>query len=97
MESSCRQTARILKALSDPKRLRIVNMLTDQEMSASQILDVFNVSQPTLSHDMHVLLDTGLLLERRVGKCVFYRLDQQAVQTFREELGQLLEGAGPQV
>lgn len=48
---------RVFKALSEPKRYRIVTMLANGKMSASEILKHFNVTQPTLSHDMRLLID----------------------------------------
>lgn len=50
---------RVFKALSEPKRYRIVTMLANGKMSASEILKHFNVTQPTLSHDMRLLIDAG--------------------------------------
>lgn len=47
---------RVFKALSEPKRYRIVTMLANGKMSASEILKHFNVTQPTLSHDMRLLI-----------------------------------------
>ena len=55
MEKIYTETAKILKALSDPKRLRIVDMLSCGELCACQILEAFHVTQPTLSHDMKLL------------------------------------------
>lgn len=51
---------RVFKALSEPKRYRIVTMLANGKMSASEILKHFNVTQPTLSHDMRLLIDAEL-------------------------------------
>ncbi|MBQ8201551.1 MAG: helix-turn-helix transcriptional regulator [Clostridia bacterium] len=90
MEEKYQQMAKVLKALSDPKRLRIAGMLSQQELGASRILESFSISQPTLSHDMHVLLDTGLVTEQRFGKNVIYRLERSEVNAFLEALEQLL-------
>ena len=61
MEKIYTETAKILKALSDPKRLRIVDMLSCGELCACQILEAFHVTQPTLSHDMKLLVEAGML------------------------------------
>lgn len=47
--------ARLFKALSDPKRLKIVHMLAGGELCACKILEEFHITQPTLSHDMKLL------------------------------------------
>ena len=56
MEQKYIQNAKVLKALSDPKRLRIIDMLSCGEMCACKILEEFHITQPTLSHDMKVLM-----------------------------------------
>ena len=69
------ETARMLKAISDPKRLRIVDMLSCGELCACNILEAFQVTQPTLSHDMKVLVEAGIVQDRREGKNIFYFLN----------------------
>jgi DNA-binding transcriptional ArsR family regulator len=44
--------ARIFKVMSDPKRLKIIDMLSEGELCACKILEEFHITQPTLSHDM---------------------------------------------
>ena len=74
MEQVYIDTAKVLKAISDPKRLRIVDMLSCGELCACQLLDAFQITQPTLSHDMKVLLQAGLVRDRREGKNTYYSL-----------------------
>ena len=52
----------ICKALSDTKRLEIVQILSDGEKCGCKILDKFNITQPTLSHHMKILVDCGLVM-----------------------------------
>lgn len=59
--------AKILKALSDPKRLEIIDMLSCGELCACVILDSFKITQPTLSRDMKVLVEAGLVKKRKPG------------------------------
>ena len=77
MEQIYTDTAKILKALSDPKRLRIVDMLSCGELCACQILEEFHVTQPTLSHDMKLLVEAGIVKDRREGKNIYYSLDEE--------------------
>ena len=51
----------ICKALSDTKRLEIVQILSDGEKCGCKILDKFNITQPTLSHHMKILVDCELV------------------------------------
>lgn len=82
-------TARKLKALSDPKRLKIVDMLSCGEICACKILAYFNITQPTLSHDMKVLLDAGIVASRREGKNTYYRLRKEKVIDLVQTLQQI--------
>ena len=91
MEPVYLNTAKMLKALSDPKRLRIVDMLSCGELCACVILDSFQVTQPTLSHDMKVLTEAGLVSDRREGKNTFYRLNLERLRGLRDTLGAIFE------
>lgn len=72
--------ARICKALGDPNRLQIVCMLAKGELCACKLLERFAISQPTLSHHMHILCDCGLVSVRREGKWSHYSLCEETVE-----------------
>ena len=76
MEKIYTETSKMLKAVSDPKRLRIVDMLSCGELCACVILESFHITQPTLSHDMKVLAEAGLVLSRRDGSSFFRRWER---------------------
>jgi ArsR family transcriptional regulator len=67
--------AKILKALSDPNRLKIIDLLSCGEKCACEILESFNFTQPTLSHHMKVLSDCGLIEARKDGIWNLYKLN----------------------
>ena len=81
MEQIYLDTARILKAISDPKRLKIVDMLSCKEQCANKLQQAFAITQPTLSHDMKVLVESGLIIDRRDGKNIFYSLNRSHERT----------------
>ena len=91
MEQIYKDTAKVLKAISDPKRLRIVDMLSCGEQCACQILEAFHVTQPTLSHDMKVLIAAGLVIDRREGKNTFYSLNKESIVSFESVLHSIME------
>ena len=91
MEDIYNETAKILKAISDPKRLKIVDMLSCGELCACQILEEFQITQPTLSHDMKVLVEAGIVSDRREGKNIYYKLDREALAEMHKTLGHLFE------
>ena len=86
MEKIYTETSKILKAISDPKRLRIVDMLSCGELCACQILEAFHITQPTLSHDMKLLVEVGIVNDRKEGKNIYYSLNPQKL----DELEQIL-------
>lgn len=75
MENKYEKNAKILKALSDPNRLKIINLLSCGEMCACNILESFEFTQPTLSHHMKVLIDCGLVEARKDGVWNQYKLN----------------------
>ena len=86
MEQVYLDAAKILKAISDPKRLRIVDMLSCGELCGCRILEAFHITQPTLSHDMRVLIEAGIVNDRREGKNIFYSLDHERLAGFQDIL-----------
>ena len=70
----------ICKALSDTKRLEIVQILSDGEKCGCKILDKFNITQPTLSHHMKILVDCGLVKDCKEGKWHHYSLKKKVIR-----------------
>lgn len=91
MEKIYTETVKILKALSDPKRLRIVDMLSCGELCACQILEAFHVTQPTLSHDMKLLVAAGIVKDRREGKNIYYSLDTEVLGDLQDRLFKMFQ------
>lgn len=69
--------AKIIKALSDPSRLKIIDILSCGEMCACDILKHFDFTQSTLSHHMKVLIECGIVECRKDGLWTFYFLNQK--------------------
>ena len=65
----------ILKALGDDIRFQIFEMLRQGSLCACKILEKLHITQPTLSHHMKILCDSGIVLAERDGKWVHYSLD----------------------
>ncbi len=81
--------AKQLKVMADPKRLKIINMLSNGEMCATDILKEFRVSQPTLSHDMKALVDGKFVIARREGQKTYYMLNPDAIFDIQTALGNI--------
>jgi len=69
--------AKIIKALSDSNRLKIIDILSCGEKCACDILENFDFTQPTLSHHMKVLMDCGLVECRKEGLWSYYSLNNK--------------------
>lgn len=82
-----------LKVLSDPKRLEIVDMLSCEELCACEILEKFDISQPTLSSDMKKLEDANIIKSRKEGKNVFYIVNKESLDEIYNLLGKIFESS----
>lgn len=76
--------ALIFKALADETRLKIVEMLSCGEMCACDILESFQITQPTLSYHMKILTDSGIVINRKEGPWVFYGNNDELIKEVKE-------------
>ncbi len=72
-----------LQVIAAPRRLRILELVWDQELTAGQIAAEFDVSWSAISQHLTVLKAAGFLLERREGNSRIYRTDQAALGPLR--------------
>lgn len=87
------RVAPLLKAMADPVRLRLVSLVASHEGGEAcvcDLVDAFELSQPTISHHLKVLHDTGLLDRSKRGTWVYYRVRPEALAS----LATLIGGAG---
>lgn len=78
--------AMVFKAFCDENRIRILNLLLGGEKCACRLLEELSISQPTLSHHMKILCDSGIVVGRKEGKWMHYRISVEGVQLAREYL-----------
>jgi len=90
VDSTYREYARLFKALSDPNRLMIVDMLSCGELCACVILEKFKITQPTLSHHMKSLCESKLVNGRKEGKWTYYSLNDDTVQDLKAFLDEVM-------
>ena len=69
-----KKIAVIFKAFGDENRIRILRLLRTGEKCGCRLLEELNVSQPTLSHHMKILCDSGIVTSRRVGHWNYYSI-----------------------
>lgn len=82
-EKDFEENYKVIKALSDVNRMKIINTLTNGEMCACKILEDFNIKQPTLSHHMKVLTECGLVISKKEGKWMHYLLNVEKIKYFQ--------------
>lgn len=68
MKLDAKKTAVIFKAFCDENRIRILQLLQSGEKCACMLLEEMNITQPTLSHHMKILCDSGIVTGRKEGK-----------------------------
>ena len=66
--------SRLLKALANKTRLKLLLLLSRQEMCVCELTTALNLTQPTGSHHLNILENVRLVKERKEGKWVFYRI-----------------------
>jgi ArsR family transcriptional regulator len=78
-------TARLFKALGDPARVRILNVLatTDEPVCVCELVPALGLSQPTVSHHLKKLTDAGLLEREQRGVWAYYSIDPAAAERLR--------------
>jgi len=71
----------LFKALADPTRRRILQLLRRGDLTAGEIADQFPISQPSISHHLNLLKQAGLVQDERWGQHIVYSLN---TTVFRE-------------
>ncbi|MFC5528903.1 autorepressor SdpR family transcription factor [Cohnella yongneupensis] len=75
------------KALSDPTRRTILQLLKERDLAAGEIADHFNISKPSISHHLSILKQAKLVQDERQGQNIVYSLNLTVMQ---EALGWFL-------
>ena len=87
---------KMLKAIADGNRFRIFNLLMDNgETCACELLKDFNISQPTLSRHMKVMVDSGLIVARKDAQWMKYSVNPDALKELMDALSGTVPGDVP--
>jgi len=70
----------VFKALSDPTRRKILELLTEKDITAGEIADHFKISKPSISHHLNLLKNSELILGKKQGQNILYSLNTTALQ-----------------
>ena len=84
------------KALADPTRRKILELLAKEDMNAGDIADYFKISKPSISHHLNILKNADLIADERQGQNIMYSLNtsvfQDLVKWFFDFTGQKGKG-----
>ena len=83
------ELTRVLKALANESRLRVLNLLLERECCVCEVMQVMEISQSRASRLLSALYDSGLLKLRREGRWAYYSINKNALKGYR---GHILKG-----
>jgi ArsR family transcriptional regulator, arsenate/arsenite/antimonite-responsive transcriptional repressor len=81
----------VFKALGDPTRLEIFRLIAAQDapLCVCDVVDRFDLRQPTISHHLKVLRDAGLVTVSRQGIWAYYAADEDGLSFLRDSMGRI--------
>ena len=90
-EEEAIEQARLLKALADSTRLRILSLLSryEGEVCVFEIVESFTLEQPTISHHLRVLRDAGVVDCRKKGLWAYYYVRREALKRAQDLINEL--------
>jgi len=65
----------LFKALNDPTRREILELLKEKDLTAGEIADQFSISKPSISHHLDLLRQAGLVVSVKEGQYMYYSLN----------------------
>jgi len=94
LRASSLKASRLMKVLSNPDRMLLLCQLAEAEKRVGELESLLGIVQPTLSQQLGVLRDEGLVSTRREGKHIYYRIDSpQALAVMRVLYQQFCDAA----
>lgn len=80
MQTTMKAETKIFQALADPSRRAIFESLTHDEAAVKDLTARFAISQPAVSQHLAMLKDAGLVISRREGRSVYYRVEPRGMK-----------------
>ena len=84
-----KKIAAMFKAFADENRIQILELLRDGERCACRLLEEMKITQPTLSHHMKILCDSGVVVGRKEGKWMHYSISADGLENVRNYVDEL--------
>jgi|YNPNPStandDraft_1061719.scaffolds.fasta_scaffold136260_2 ArsR family transcriptional regulator len=77
---------KFIKILTDKKRLRILNLLRENEMCVCELCGVLRVSQPLISHHLSTLKESGMIKSRKIGYWSYFSLNLEGLSELKRNI-----------
>jgi ArsR family transcriptional regulator len=84
-----KKKVKIFKAFCDEQRLAILELLQGGEKCACELLDKLDITQPTLSHHMKILCDSGIVTGRKDGKWMHYSISAPGTEHVKKLIDEI--------
>jgi ArsR family transcriptional regulator len=92
-EHTAAHVAELFRSFSDTSRVRLLSVLTEQEMNVGNLANWVGISESAVSHHLRGLRQMGLVKARRNGKEVYYRVDDEhIIALFRQGVSHIQQG-----
>ena len=92
--SSDNEISRVLSVLSEPTRIQIIRLISGSgELRSCDLLPEFEITQPTLSHHLNVLLENDVLTSRKEGRCVYFSVNRGTMTLVAELMQGIATGS----
>jgi ArsR family transcriptional regulator len=88
-----KETIKVLKALSDETRMRILNLLLQRECCVCEVMQAMGISQSKASRGLSALYDVGLLKLKREGPWSLYSIDRDDIENYQSKIIEAVEEA----
>ena len=93
VRASDNEISRVLSVMSEPTRIRIIRLISGSgELRSCDLLPEFEITQPTLSHHLNVLLENGVLMSRKEGRCVYFSVNRGTMSLVAELMAGIASG-----
>ena len=87
MYSALVEPSDVFRAIADPTRRALLDLVAGQEQPVSALVERFEMTQPAISQHLRVLRQAGLVRERKLGRNRLYRLDPEPLRAAYDWLG----------
>ncbi len=86
------KTIEMMSVLTEPTRIKILQLISSEgELCAKNILPMFQITQPTLSHHLNLLVENDILVARKDGRFTYYSVNKKSIDSIRKLIDSLTE------